>query len=183
MVLSEQQIVEHFDDVAIRCSCLLELERIRFYSGQIKVVEDMILSSVADEPGFALLQTIPGVGKILALTIFYEVGDIDRFESQKHFCSYARVVPGIAQSGTTSKRGRGSKQGNGYLKWAFCQAAGLAIRYHSDVRRFRQRHLARRRSKARKLISLSIVAHKLAIAAYCVLKNQVPFKEELMFKA
>jgi transposase len=181
--LSEQQIVEHFDDAAIRCSCLLELERIRFYSGQIKVVEDMILHSVADEPGFELLQTIPGVGKILALTIFYEVGDIDRFESQKHFCSYARVVPGIAQSGSTSKRGRGSKQGNAYLKWAFCQAAGLAIRYHSEVRKFRQRHLARRRSKARKLISLSIVAHKLAIAAYCVLKNQVPFKEELMFKA
>jgi transposase len=181
--LSEQQIVEHFDDAAIRCSCLLELERIRFYSGQIKVVEDMILHSVADEPGFELLQTIPGVGKILALTIFYEVGDIDRFESQKHFCSYARVVPGVAQSGTTSKRGRGSKQGNAYLKWAFCQAAGLAIRYYSEVRQFRQRHLARRRSKARKLISLSIVAHKLAIAAYCVLKNQVPFKKELMFKA
>ena len=181
--LSEQQIVEHFNDAAIRSTCLLELERIRFYSGQIKIVEDMILHSVADEPGFELLQTIPGVGKILALTIFYEVGDIDRFESQKHFCSYARVVPGIAQSGSTSKRGRGSKQGNAYLKWAFCQAAGLAIRYHSEVRRFRQRHLARRRSKARKLISLSIVAHKLAIAAYCVLKNQVPFKEELMFKA
>jgi len=181
--LSEQQIVEHFDDAAIRSTCLLELERIRFYSRQIKVVEDMILSSVVDEPGFELLQTIPGVGKILALTIFYEVGDIDRFESQKHFCSYARVVPGIAQSGSTSKRGRGSKQGNAYLKWAFCQAAGLAIRYYSEVRRFRQRHLARRRSKARKLISLSIVAHKLAIAAYYVLKHQVPFRKELMFKA
>jgi hypothetical protein len=49
---------------------------------------------VVDQPLFDLLQTIPGVGKILGLTIFYEVGDIGRFQSPKHFCSYARVVPG-----------------------------------------------------------------------------------------
>ncbi|MCP4455227.1 MAG: hypothetical protein GY809_27520, partial [Planctomycetes bacterium] len=48
-------------------------------------------------------------------------------------------------------------------------------------RSFRQKHLARRRSKARRLISLSIVAHKLAIAAYHVLRDDVPFNKELMF--
>ena len=181
--LSQAEIVHNFDHPAVRCSGQLQLERISLYSRQIKDLEGMILATVAEQPLFDLLQTIPGVGKILALTIYYEVGDIDRFEGPKQFCSYARVVPGIAQSGHTIRRGRGSKQGNGYLKWAFSQASGLAVRFHPRIRKFRQKHLSRRRSKARKLISLSIVAHKLATGAFYVLKDQVPFNEEWMFRS
>jgi transposase len=177
----EEQILHHFEDPVLQASLQLELERIRLYTRQIRILEEMILSRVKEEPVFELLQTLPGVGKILAMTIFYEVGDVGRFRGVKQFCSYARVIPGIAQSGTVSKRGRGSKQGNANLKWAFNQAAGLAVRYNPTVRRFRQVHLARRRSKARKLISLSIVAHKLATAAYYVLRDRVPFRQELMF--
>lgn len=179
--LTEEQLDRHLEHFATQAGCHLEVQRIRFYSKQIKILENIILSSVSDDRCFELLQTIPGVGKILALTILYEAGDIDRFQSVKHFCSYARVVPGVAQSSGVSKRGRGSKQGNPHLKWAFCQAAALSVRYNTGIRKFRQRHLARRRSKAKKLVTLCIVAHKLAIAAYNVLKNRVPFKQELMF--
>ena len=179
--LTEEQLDQHLEHFATQAGCHLEVQRIRFYSNQIKTLENIILSSVADDRCFELLQTIPGVGKILALTIMYETGDIDRFKSAKHFCSYARVVPGVAQSSGVSKRGRGSKQGNPHLKWAFCQAAALSVRYNIGIRKFRQRHLARRRSKAKKLITLCIVSHKLAIAAYSVLKNRMPFKQELMF--
>lgn len=179
--LDEAQISQYLNHPAVQAGCQLELQRIRFYSQQIKFLEDIIFKASANDPAFKLLQTIPGIGKILALTIVYEVGDITRFQSAKHFCSYARVVPGIAQSSQVTKRGRGSKQGNPYLKWAFCQAAGLAVRYNNTIRKFRQRHLARRRSRAKKLISLCIVAHKLATATYYVLKGQVPFRQELMF--
>ena len=179
--LTEEDLDQHLEHCATQAGCHLEVQRIRFYSYQIKTLEKIILSSVSDDRGSELLQTIPGVGKILALTILYETGDIDRFRSAKHFCSYARVVPGVAQSSGVSKRGRGSKQGNPHLKWAFCQAAALSVRYNATIRKFRQRHLARRRSKAKKLVILCIVAHKLAIASYNVLKNRVPFKQELMF--
>lgn len=179
--LTEAQLDQHLEHFATQAGCHLEVQRIRFYSDQIKTLENIILSSVSDDQRFELLQTIPGVGKILALTILYESGDINRFQSAKHFCSYARVVPGIAQSSGVSKRGRGSKQGNPHLKWAFCQAAAISVRYNTGIRKFRQRHLARRRSKAKKLVTLCIVSHKLAIASYNILKNRVPFKQELMF--
>ena len=179
--LTEAQLDQHLEHFATQAGCHLEVQRIRFYSDQIKTLENIILSSVSDDQRFELLQTIPGVGKILALTILYESGDIDRFQSAKHFCSYARVVPGVAQSSGVSKRGRGSKQGNPHLKWAFCQAAAISVRYNTGIRKFRQRHLARRRSKAKKLVTLCIVSHKLAIASYNILKNRVPFKQELMF--
>ena len=105
----EDQITKHFDHPAIQASLQLELERIRLYTREISSLDKSILETVADEPQFELLQTIPGVGKILALTIFYEVGDIQRFGGPKQFCSYARVVPGVAQSGSTTRRGRGCR--------------------------------------------------------------------------
>jgi len=179
--LDEKGIEGLFDHPVIQASMRLELERIRLYNREINTLERIILQSVAEEPLFELLQTIPGVGKILGLTIFYEVGDVERFSGPKPFCSYSRVVPGVAQSSSVTRRGRGSKQGNPHLKWAFMQAACISVRYEPTVRKFRQTHLARRRSKARKLISMSIVAHKLAIGAYYVLKDRVPFKMELMF--
>jgi transposase len=179
--VDEEELLRSFTHPGIRAGLEMEFERIRLYSRELKTVEKYILSTVKNKPIFEHLQTIPGVGKILALTIYYEVGDIARFASAKQFCSYARVVPGLAQSGDVIRRGRGSKQGNPHLKWAFNQAAAISVRHYGYVRSFRQKHLARRRSKARRLISLSIVGHKLAIAAYHVLRDDVPFNKELMF--
>jgi hypothetical protein len=61
------------------------------------------------------------------------------------------------------------------------QAASLAVRFDGPIRRFRLKHMGRRRSKARKLISVSIVAHKLAVAAYQILKDKKVFQVENMF--
>ena len=177
----EKELLSWFTHPGIRSSLEMELERIRLYSRELKTVEKYIVSTVENQPIFEHLRTIPGVGKILALTIYYEVGEIARFPSARQFCSYARVVPGLAQSGDVIRRGTGSKQGNPHLKWAFNQAAAISVRHYGYIRSFRQKHLARRRSKARRLISLSIVAHKLAIAAYHVLRDEVPFNKELMF--
>jgi len=177
----EKELLSWFTHPGIRSSLEMELERIRLYSRELKTVEKYIVSTVENQPIFEHLRTIPGVGKILALTIYYEVGEIARFPSARQFCSYARVVPGLAQSGDVIRRGTGSKQGNPHLKWAFNQAAAISVRHYGYIRSFRQKHLARRRSKARRLISLSIVAHKLAIAAYHVLRDEVPFDKEMMF--
>lgn len=179
--LDAVEICEMITHPVIQADMLHELERIALYSREIGKMEKRILDTVEKEPLFALLQTIPGVGKILALTIYYETGEIERFGSPKQFCSYARVVPGVAQSSSVTRKGRGSKQGNPHLKWAFMQAASIAVRYYPNVRKFRQTHLARRRSKAKRLISMSIVAHKLAVGAYHVMKGKVPFRQELMF--
>ena len=104
----EQELLRWFTHPGIRAGLEMELERIRLYSREIKTVEKYILSTVENQPIFEHLQTIPGVGKTLALTIYYEVGDIARFASAKQFCSYARVVPGLAQSGNTIRRGTGN---------------------------------------------------------------------------
>jgi transposase len=51
---------------------------------------------------------VPGIGKILALTILYEIHDITRFDRVQEFASYARLVKCTKQSGgkTSAPAGR-----------------------------------------------------------------------------
>ena len=98
-------------------------------------MESTILALARKEQAYQRLQKLPGVGQIIALSIFYEVGEIDRFANVKVFSSYCRVVMGVAQSGQVTRRGRARKQGNHYLKWALSQAAVHAVQFHAHVRR------------------------------------------------
>lgn len=177
----EEDVEVWFRDPRIQLHTKHELRRIWLCTSQIREMEAVILCSVKDEAGYRRLTQIGGIGQILAVTIYYEVGDISRFSNARHFSSYCRVVPGVAQSGTSVKRGRGSKQGNAYLKYALSQAAVYAVRHRPNVRRCYERHLARHRGRARKLIAYNIIAHKLAQGVYHVLRNNVAYKEEKLF--
>jgi transposase len=116
--LSEAELEQYFAHPLLQLSVSQELARIRLYSEQITQLEQAILARAQAQAVFARLQQVCGIGPVLALTILYEVGEVSRFEGVRHFCSYCRVVPGLAQSGAVTRRGRGSKQGNHYLKWA-----------------------------------------------------------------
>ncbi len=59
---------------------------------------------------FTKLQTIPGVGKILALTIMLETGTIERFDKVGNFASYCRQVPTKWTSNEKTK-GSGNRKG------------------------------------------------------------------------
>jgi len=177
----KEDLNEWFQHPMIILRARFQLERIELFSRQITELESTILATAEKKPEYKLLTTIPGIWKILAMTIMYEVGEISRFENAKHFSSYTRVVPGIAQSGSKKGRGRGSKQGNPYLKSAFSQAATYAVRYYPKIRRCYDKHLNRHRGRARKLIAYNIIAHKIAVATYCVLRDGTEYREELMF--
>ncbi len=177
----EADLEKWFSHPLVRLHASQELERIRLYSEQLAELEKTILAQAKKEWAFAQLQKLPGIGPIIALTIFYETGDLGRFASEKDFSSYCRVVPGVAQSGTVTRRGRGSKQGNHYLKWALSQAAVHAVRCYPRVRRYYQRQLRRHRGRARQMVAYNIVAHKLAQGVYHVLKERTEYREELLF--
>jgi len=178
--LTEKDMHELYHHPFIRIKGTLELERIKLLTEHIKLIEKNILERAKQDSTFSLLQTIPGIGEILALTILYETGEIGRFSHTRAFCSYCRVVPGIHQSSDKAYRSPNSKQGNHYLKWAFSQAAIMAIRYYPKIKRLYER-LAAKRKKAARLVARSIISHKLAQAAYHVMKHQCPYREELIF--
>lgn len=170
-----------FSHPLLQASASQQLERIELLSRQIAELERQILDLTRNKADYKRLLEVAGIGRILALTILYEIGEITRFKDVRHFSSYCRLVPGVAQSGAVSRRGRASKQGNRYLKSAFNQAAVVAVRSYPAIKRCYQRHLQRHRGSARKLVAYNVIGHKLAQAVYQVLKQGVHYKQELLF--
>jgi transposase len=177
----EEDIESLFTNRWLQLNARHELERIRLYTGQIREMEREIHQTVKGSKEYERLLIVSGIGKTLAITIFYEIGEITRFPSGHEFSSYCRVIPGVAQSGASVKRGRGSKQGNRYLKWAFSQAAVYAVRGNEKIRRVYQRQVRRHRGKGEKLIANNIIAHKLALAVYHILRDGTDYTEEMLF--
>ncbi len=159
-------------------------ERYAWLSDQIVEVERAVVPEAKALAGrdFALLQTMPGISTILALTIQFECGEVERFRSAKAFSAYCRVVPGIYQSGSVKRRrGEQSKQGNPYLKWVFNQAALHAVRHYDAPRRCFAKHLESHAGPAGKVIAYNTVAHKLAVGAYRIMRASVAYEEERLF--
>ena len=177
----EEDIQQIFQNKWVQIHAQHELARIRLYTMQIREMERAIHHTVKETKEYERLLRVSGIGKTLAITIFYEIGEITRFPNAGDFSSYCRVVPGVAQSGNSVKRGRGSKQGNRYLKWAFSQAAAYAVRTNEKIRRYYQRQVRRHRGKGDKLIANNIVAHKLAQAVYHMLREGTDYREQMLF--
>jgi transposase len=79
---------------------------------------------------------IPGIGKLSAFTIYLEIDGIERFDSDKRFVSYCRLVP-AADNSNRSVHHRSSKDHNKYLKIAFSSdyksLKGQPIRRHKSL--------------------------------------------------
>jgi transposase len=165
-----------------RTKANLELERVELFDRQIASVERELESLADDRPEYALLQEIPGIGRILAMTLLYEIGDISRFGDVRHFASYCRVVPGCADSSTTKRRGRNDKSGNPYLKWALTQAATKAVAHYPRYRTFFDRQMKSHGGRAKKIVAYSITAHLLARAVFHVLTHREPYNEDILFR-
>lgn len=164
-----KDVHKHFDDPSVQQSILVDLELIEHYENILCKIEWYITKhAIEHQPkNIIRLKSIPGVGKILALVILYEIHDINRFERVQNFCSYARLVcPQKESAGKTTAKGN-KKMGSAYLKWAFGEATLLLIRESVFVKELHKK-LKNKYGKAR---ALSIISHKLGRAVYYMLKN------------
>ena len=119
----------------------------------------------------AVLQSTPGVGLVLSLTILLEIDTIDRFDTRQQFCSYARLCGAVQTSGNKRSGAGNRKAGNAWLKWAFSEAAVLSAQKDEQLGAYLQR-LASRLGKAQ---ALSALAHKLGRAFYHMLHTKEVF--------
>jgi transposase len=126
---------------------------------------------------YRLLLTIPGVGKILALVIMLETGPIRRFATVGDYGSYCRKVPSQWRSNEKKKGSGNRKSGNRYLAWAYAEASEFARRSYPEPRAYYQRKI----QKTNAAVAHSALAHKLARAAYYIMRDQVPFRMEKLF--
>jgi len=135
------------------------------------VLKDSVLSHPDLAPTLALIQSVPGVGFITALTILCECGDITRFDNIDQLSAYAGLCPRVTQSGESAHHGHISKQGPPVLRWVLQQAAWVAIRCDPNARRLYSR-IARRAGNKKAATAL---ARKLLSYAWSVCRRGQPF--------
>jgi len=173
-------VVAHFaGEPMVQANAALDLSLLDHYDQLLVDLERRLVRQAKREAprGFHLLLSIPGIGKVLAMTIVYELHDVKRFERVQQFASYARLVKCAKESAGKRKGTSGAKMGNVHLKWAFSEAAVLFVRHSAEAKALLAR-LTKRHGKGK---ALSILAHKIGRAAYYVLLREKPFDAAKFF--
>lgn len=165
----------YFPDEATQRSVDLNLNLVESVQHELHSIECYVEKQAKyhNSQDYHLLKSIHGVGRILALTVLYEIGDISRFDSVQKFASYSRLVKCKAQSAGKTYGTQGNKIGNAHLKWALSEAAVMYLKGNDKAQAYLER-LQKRMSKAK---ALSALAHKLGRCMYFMLKNKTVFDE------
>jgi transposase len=161
-----------------RRSVKTQLELLDQVEDHIRLSEKEIQEVVEATPAMKLLMTIPGIGKILAVVIALEIGDITRFPGPEHLASYAGTVPRVKSSGGKTFFGKVRPDVNRYLKWALIEAANMIVlhqRHWSHYHMTRLYHRLRERKGHAKAVVA--VARHMAEAVFWVLKKNEAYKE------
>jgi transposase len=175
--LEPKQAPKLYEHPANQLIAQIQAEHIRGLGRSIGRIEKAVQACAQEIPLYEKLLTIPGIGRILGMTITMEVGEIRRFQTDGDFASYCRVVDAKRISNDKRKADNNQKCGNKYLAWAFVEAANFARRYDESCRRWYDRKAAR----TSKVIATKALACKLAKAAWHVMARQCDYDPKRMF--
>jgi transposase len=168
-----------FADLSVRKNVEVDLALLDTYDQHISDLELYLArtAKVDDPQAFHRLHSIPGVGKVLALVLLYEIHDIRRFPEVGQFLSYARLVRCSHESAGKKQGTGGNKIGNAHLKWAFSEAACLFLRESDQAKQW----LTRREKKHGKARALGALAARLGRAVYHLLRKGQAFDSKRFF--
>jgi transposase len=158
-------------DLTTRYGVLIQFKLWLTLQDQISALEHWVHNDLQQPEPLRRLQSVPGIGPILGMTILLESGTITRFASVADYASYCRMVESVRWSNGKRKGHGNRKCGNRYLCWAFMEAANYAIRFHPAIRRWYDR----KRARKHRIVALKAVAHKLARACYYMLREGTAF--------
>ena len=166
-------LLSHFDHPDVVKSVEADLSAIEHLDGLITELEGHIRVRARTyyRKELAIVTSIQGVGDSIGLTILLETDDINRFPSHQHFSSYARLVKCAHESGGKKYGTGGAKIGNPYLKFAFSEAAVYTATYNPRIKSY----LNKLENKHGKGKAKSLLAHKLGICVYHMLKSGTVF--------
>jgi transposase len=175
--LTEEDVEDIFQQEHLILSGKASIATILFLRARIQEIEKAAHKIAKLRNKYKLLMTVPGIHKILALTIMYETGSLDRFASVGNYASYCRCV-GSERISNGKQKGKGNrKNGNKHLSRAYVEAANCALRHYEYVRRYYQRKMA----KTNNIVARKAIAHKLARACYYIIRDQKEFDPGRVF--
>jgi transposase len=161
---------------AFATTCLLEhLDQLET---QIQALERRMREAVASTPEIEQLQTLPGVGFILAVVIAGEIGDVRRFATAEKLAAYAGTVPRVHASGGKARYGPLRRDVNRTLKWAYVEAASSICMHRAQhPTQFVARLYTRLAHKRGHPKAIGAVARHLAEATFWMLTKEETYRE------
>jgi transposase len=164
---------DHFPAPSVRKAIEVDVSLIDQYDQVLGAVELYLTRSAKTDAvqTCARVQSVPGIGQILALVLLYEIQDIPRFPRVQDFGSYCRLVKCTKASNGKRLGTSGKKIGTVHLRWAFAEAAVLFIRQSQPGKAYFAK-LEHQHGKAK---ALTVLAHKLGRAVYYMLTREQGF--------
>lgn len=156
------------------------LDQLDHLSKNLQMIEGKMIEVFAPCSQTTWLKTLPGVGDILAVVIWTEIGTIERFSRAEQLASYCGLVAREHSSGGKIRFGAVRRDVNVYLKWAFVEAANSAVLNrercgYGHIDRLYQRIKDRRGHGKAKVA----VARQLSEASFWMLKKGEPYREPM----
>ena len=151
-----------------------DLELHTLLQAQIKDMEARVKQSNASTPNARRLQTLPGVGVTLAPLLALEIDTPERFKNADKLCAYAGLIPTTHSSGGKIAHGRLLPFCNHWLRWAFVEAAWVAIGCSDYFGSLYKRHRARGKGANNAII---ITARRMTQIAWQMLHEGRDYKE------
>lgn len=153
----------YLDELHLEDAYTIKIESLRdlveLFDREVAMVEQETRRRLAEHDGYQAIQAISGVGPILAAIFVAEIGDIGRFASPQHLCSWAGLTPKHRESDAKVWRGRITKKGSTLVRWAAIEAISkirggpkIQADYHRIAER-RGKNIART-AAGRKLLTL-----------------------------
>lgn len=145
---------------------------------ELQQVEEWMAKNLEEDEAVRLLQTIPGIGLILAHVIRAEIGEIGRFPSRRHLNSYAGLAPLSDDSAERHGQRHCSVACNHVLRWALIEAATGLLQSKGPGKRLRALYARLTQGgRTNKNQAKVAVARELAQLVYIVLKKKEPYTE------
>jgi transposase len=141
---------------------------------QRQLVAAQIATRLADEPLFAVVQSLPGVGPRIATTVVVETaGKV--FPSAAHLAAYAGIAPVTWRSGASVRGERATRNGNTVLKDALFQAAFAALA-HPPSRAYYERKRAEGKRHTQAVLAL---ARRRVDVLYAMMRDGTRYRDPI----
>jgi len=170
-----RELIERFDHPDLQMTIAADLDIMDSLDPIIHTVELKIIRGAKyhDHKNFHLLLAVPGIGEIIALTLLYEIYNINRFPSVQQFSSYAGLIKCERESAGKNTGGAKGKIRNAYLKHAFSEIILTAQVGSPKIKKYYEKIKSKHGQKKAR----AMIAHKFGVAIYFMIKNGEVFDE------
>lgn len=148
----------------------------------LKQLKTMIQSSdfpAKERRYIELLEEMPGIGFLTAVTLIAEIGDFSKFHSPKAFVAFFGIDPSVNQSGKfNGDRNKISKRGTRFGRRVLFTAALASIRTTRKgdaINTVLRDYYHQKCENKKKKVALVAVMHKLLNYIFAVLRDEKPF--------